>query len=126
MIIDSAKGVEEQTRKLFHVCKMRGIPIFTFINKMDRAGKDPFELVEEIEKVLGIQSYPMNWPIRIGGSFLGVYNRKLSQVELFNARSWQSIVASTIKKWMKVFTDLLGEDAHKSLQRYYAAGYGRR
>ena len=59
MIIDSAKGVEEQTKKLFHVCKMRGIPIFTFINKMDRAGKDPFELVEEIEKVLEIKSYPI-------------------------------------------------------------------
>lgn len=117
MIIDSAKGVEEQTRKLFHVCKMRGIPIFTFINKMDRAGKDPFELVEEIEKVLGIQSYPMNWPIRIGGSFLGVYNRKLSQVELFNGGDHgQSIVASTIKKVDdKVFTDLLGEDAHNKL-----------
>jgi peptide chain release factor 3 len=117
MIIDSAKGVEEQTRKLFHVCKMRGIPIFTFINKMDRAGKDPFELVEEIEKVLGIQSYPMNWPIRIGGSFLGIYNRKLSQIELFDgANHGQSIVASTKNKVEdQVFLDLLGEAAHNKL-----------
>jgi len=58
MLIDGAKGVEEQTIKLFHVCKMRGIPIFTFVNKMDRASKDPFELMEELENVLGIRSYP--------------------------------------------------------------------
>jgi len=117
MIIDSAKGVEEQTRKLFHVCKMRGIPIFTFINKMDRAGKDPFELVEEIEKVLGIQSYPMNWPIRVGGSFLGIYNRNLLQIELFNGGDHgQSIVESTKKNVDDpVFLDLLGEEAHRKL-----------
>jgi len=117
MIIDSAKGVEEQTRKLFHVCKMRGIPIFTFINKMDRAGKDPFELVEEIEKVLGIQSYPLNWPIRLGGSFLGIYNRKLSQIELFDGGDHgQSIVESSKKNVDDpVFLDLLGEEAHSKL-----------
>jgi peptide chain release factor 3 len=117
MIIDSAKGVEEQTKKLFHVCKMRGIPIFTFINKLDRAGKDPFELVEEIEKVLGIQSYPMNWPIRVGGSFLGIYNRKLSQIELFDSgdHGQSAIVSSKRNVDDKVFTDLLGEEAHKKL-----------
>ncbi len=117
MIIDSAKGVEEQTKKLFHVCKMRGIPIFTFINKMDRAGKEPFELVEEIEKVLGIESYPMNWPIRVGGSFLGIYNRKLSQIELFDSGDHgQSAVVSSKKDVDDpVFLDLLGEDAHNKL-----------
>jgi len=117
MIIDSAKGVEEQTRKLFHVCKMRGIPIFTFINKMDRAGKDPFELVEEIEKVLGIQSYPMNWPIRVGGSFLGIYDRKRSHIDLFDGGDHgQTVVASTHKSVDDpVFHDLLGEDAHNKL-----------
>lgn len=83
MVIDCSKGVEEQTKKLFHVCKMRGIPIFTFINKMDRAGKDPFELIEEIENVLGIRSCPMNWPIGSGKEFRGVYNRHKEQVELF-------------------------------------------
>lgn len=62
MLIDSAKGVEAQTKKLFQVCRMRGIPIFTFINKLDREGQDPFTLLEEIEQVLGIHSYPMNWP----------------------------------------------------------------
>jgi peptide chain release factor 3 len=67
MLIDAARGVEEQTIKLFHVCKMRGIPIFTFVNKLDRAGKDPFTLMEEIENVLGIRSYPVNWPIGTDG-----------------------------------------------------------
>ncbi len=117
MIIDSAKGVEEQTKKLFHVCKMRGIPIFTFINKMDRAGKDPFELIEEIEQVLGIRSYPMNWPIRIGNTFMGIYNRKLSQIELFDGGNHgQSAVASSRKDVDDaVFRDLLGADAHEKL-----------
>ena len=117
MIIDSAKGVEDQTKKLFHVCKMRGIPIFTFINKMDRAGKDPFELTEELEQVLGINSYPMNWPIRVGGSFLGVYNRKNAQIELFDSGDHgQSIVGSTARNVDDpVFKDLLGEDAHNKL-----------
>jgi peptide chain release factor 3 len=69
MLIDGAKGVEAQTIKLFHVCKMRGIPIFTFINKMDRASKDPIALMQELEDVLGIRSYPMNWPIGVDGDF---------------------------------------------------------
>jgi len=117
MIIDSAKGVEAQTKKLFHVCKMRGIPIFTFINKMDRAGKDPFELVEEIEKVLGIRSYPMNWPIRIGNSFIGIYNRKLMQIELFDSGDHGQSIVSSNKNDINdpIFRDLLGEEAHQKL-----------
>lgn len=83
MLIDGAKGVEPQTIKLFKVCRMRGLPIFTFINKMDRASKPPLELIDEIEKVLGIKSYVMNWPIGIHGDFKGVYNRQAKQVELF-------------------------------------------
>ncbi len=83
MLIDGAKGVEAQTIKLFHVCKMRGIPIFTFVNKMDRAAKNPFDLMKEIEDVLGIASYPMNWPIGTDGDFKGVYDRKSLKVELF-------------------------------------------
>ncbi|MGO0060698.1 peptide chain release factor 3 [Brevibacillus fluminis] len=83
MIIDVAKGVEAQTIKLFKVCRMRGIPIFTFVNKLDRHGKDPFELLEEIERVLGIRSYPMNWPIGMGSHFCGVYDRHKSRVELY-------------------------------------------
>ena len=69
MLIDAAKGVEEQTVKLFKVCRMRGIPIFTFINKMDRAAKDPFALMDELEEVLGIRSCPINWPIGTDGDF---------------------------------------------------------
>ena len=65
MLIDAAKGVEEQTVKLFKVCRMRGIPIFTFVNKMDRAAKDPFALMEEIEQVLGVRACPVNWPIGV-------------------------------------------------------------
>ena len=117
MVIDSGKGVEEQTKKLFEVCKMRGIPIFTFINKLDRAGKDPFELMEEIENVLGIQSYPMNWPIGTDGNFKGVYNREKSQIELFHGgKHGQGIVESVVGKVEdEVFKDLLGEALHEQL-----------
>lgn len=76
MVIDAAKGIEPQTLKLFKVCKMRGIPIFTFINKLDRMGKEPFELLEEIEETLEIETYPMTWPIGMGQSFFGIINRK--------------------------------------------------
>lgn len=75
MVIDIAKGVEPQTIKLFDVCRMRGIPIFTFINKMDREGHDPFKIIEEIEAVLKISCNPLTWPIGMGPSFKGVYHR---------------------------------------------------
>ena len=75
MLLDAAKGVEAQTIKLFKVCRMRNIPIFTFVNKMDRAAKDPFALMEELESVLGIRSCPINWPIGVDGDFQGVYHR---------------------------------------------------
>jgi peptide chain release factor 3 len=83
MIIDSAKGIEEQTLKLFKVCRMRGIPIFTFINKLDRQGRAPLELLAELEEVLGIESYPMNWPIGMGKEFLGIYDRYNNRIEQF-------------------------------------------
>ena len=76
MVIDASKGVEAQTRKLFKVCVMRHIPIFTFINKMDRDANDTFELLDEIEKELGIATCPINWPIGSGKSFKGVYERE--------------------------------------------------
>lgn len=87
MIIDVAKGIEAQTIKLFKVCRMRGIPIFTFINKMDRQGKEPLELMEELEEVLGIQSYAMNWPIGMGKEFLGIYDRYNKRVEPFRSET---------------------------------------
>jgi peptide chain release factor 3 len=83
MLIDVAKGVEAQTIKLFQVCAKRGIPIFTFINKLDREGKNPFDLMEELEQVLGIRACPMNWPIGMGRELCGVYDRVKGQVEHF-------------------------------------------
>ena len=85
MVIDASKGVEKQTIKLFKVCVMRHIPIFTFINKMDREANDPFELLDEIENVLGISTCPLNWPIGCGKEFKGVYDRKQREVSLFKA-----------------------------------------
>ncbi len=83
MVIDASKGVEAQTRKLFKVCVMRHIPIFTFINKMDRDANDTFELLDEIEKELGIATCPINWPIGSGKNFQGVYERSSRQVITF-------------------------------------------
>lgn len=85
MLIDAARGVEAQTIKLFKVCRMRGIPIFTFVNKMDRAAKDPFALMEELEQVLGIRACPLNWPIGVDGDFQGVCHRDTRVVELYEA-----------------------------------------
>ena len=84
MVIDGSKGVEAQTRKLFKVCVMRHIPIFTFINKMDRDANDTFELLDEIEKELGIATCPVNWPIGSGKNFKGVYDRNTKKVMIFS------------------------------------------
>lgn len=117
MLIDGAKGVEEQTKKLFHVCRMRGIPIFTFVNKLDRYCKNPFELMEEIEATLGIRSCPMNWPIGGEGDFKGVYNRKLSQIEMFEAGGHgQKIIPSSAGSVEdERFKSLLGEHLYGKL-----------
>jgi len=85
MLIDAAKGVEPQTRKLFEVCRMRGLPIFTFINKLDRPSRDPLDLIDELEKVLGIRSCPMAWPIGTGDRFRGVYDRISNEVLFFES-----------------------------------------
>ena len=84
MVIDASKGVEAQTRKLFKVCVMRRIPIFTFINKMDRDAGDTFDLLDEIEKELGIDTCPVNWPIGSGKGFRGVYDRNKQAVFLYS------------------------------------------
>jgi len=83
MVIDASKGVEAQTRKLFKVCVMRHIPIFTFINKLDRDANDTFELLDEIEKELGIATCPINWPIGSGKNFKGVYDRNTRKVTIY-------------------------------------------
>jgi peptide chain release factor 3 len=84
MLLDCAKGVEPQTKKLFRVCRQRKMPIFTLVNKMDRPGRDPFDLVGEVESVLGIGTYPMTWPIFREAAFIGVYERATKRVHIFD------------------------------------------
>ena len=96
MVIDAAKGIEPQTRKLFKVCAMRDIPIFTFINKLDREARDPFDLLDELEKEFGIGTYPMNWPIGCGVNFHGVYDRAREEILAFaDAHSGRSRIEGT-------------------------------
>src|SRR3974390_687681 len=83
MVIDAGKGIESQTRKLFQVCRQRRIPIFTFINKMDRPARDPLSLLDELERVLGIAAYPVNWPLGDGADFRGVFDRQAKLVHFF-------------------------------------------
>ncbi|MGO5052199.1 peptide chain release factor 3 [Lachnospiraceae bacterium LCP25S3_G4] len=97
MVIDASKGVEAQTRKLFKVCVMRHIPIFTFINKMDREARDTFELLDDIEKELGIATCPVNWPIGSGKEFKGVFDRGNREIELFSD-THKGTTAGEVKK----------------------------
>ena len=83
MVIDAAKGIETQTRKLFEICRRRGVPIFTFINKLDRPGREPMELLDDLESVLGIGACAMNWPLGMGVEFKGVYDRMKREVHFF-------------------------------------------
>jgi peptide chain release factor 3 len=83
MVIDAGKGIEAQTLKLFEVCRRRGVPIFTFMNKLDRPARPPLELLDELERVLAIQALPLNWPLGSGGEFRGVYDRNTREVHLF-------------------------------------------
>ncbi|HSH09925.1 MAG TPA: GTP-binding protein, partial [Oceanipulchritudo sp.] len=86
MVLDAAKGIEEQTLKLFEVCKSRSIPLITFINKCDRPGKDPLELLDEIERRLGLRTFATNLPIGEGSDFKGLYERGSSRLHLFQAQ----------------------------------------
>jgi len=87
MVIDASKGVEKQTRKLFEVCRFREIPVLTFINKMDMPGRDPLDLMNEVENVLQIHSYAMNWPIGSGKEFQGVFDRTTNECLFFTKTS---------------------------------------
>ena len=93
MLIDAAKGLEPQTRKLFEVCQMRSLPIFTFVNKLDRPGREALELLDEIEQELGLQTYAVNWPIGMGDRFKGVFDRRQQQIHLFERRAHGSVEA---------------------------------
>ncbi len=117
MVIDAAKGIEDQTRKLFHVCALRGIPIFTFVNKMDREAKDPFTLLDDIENELGIKTYPINWPIGSGKEFKGVYERQKKRVLAFNGgnHGQTEVEATEGDVNDEIFKDLLGAPLHDKL-----------
>ena len=116
MVIDASKGVENQTRKLFKVCVMRHIPIFTFVNKMDRESRNPFDLMEQIESELGIQTYAVNWPIGSGKEFKGVYDRDKKHIISFEASGGQHQVAATEVDLSDPSLDsLIGEDLHSTL-----------
>ena len=117
MVIDGSKGVEAQTIKLFKVCVMRGIPIFTFINKMDREANDPFELVDEIETVLGIRTCPINWPIGSGKNFKGVYDRQTETIARFIAANNGQKEVETVEVSLgdERIDDLIGRENHEKL-----------
>ncbi len=116
MVIDAAKGVEAQTRKLFKVCAMRDIPIFTFINKMDREARDSFELLEELEKELGIETYPVNWPIGCGKDFQGVYDRGSRKIIHFTSNGGaKAATATEVELGDPNLDGLIGERLHQQL-----------
>ena len=129
MVIDASKGVEAQTRKLFKVCAMRHIPIFTFINKMDRESKDPFDLLEELEQELGIETYAMNWPIGSGKEFQGVYDRRGSQLLFFSsgAAGRNRAGKEEIDLYDPKVADILGDEKkyHQLVEDVELLGAGR-
>ena len=117
VVIDVAKGVEEQTEKLVNVCRMRQIPIMIFINKLDREGKDGFDLLDEIEVKLGINVIPLTWPVGMGQRFQGVYNIYESKLNLFNAHGKQSDedLVEIKEDETEKFNQHIGEDATNEL-----------
>ena len=118
MVIDGSKGVEAQTIKLFKVCVMRHIPIFTFINKMDREARDPFELMSEIEEVLGIHTCPVNWPIGCGKNFKGVYDRQTKTSTTFTAAmgGQKEVASRTFDVEGEDVDAVIGSDFHAQLK----------
>ncbi len=118
MVIDASKGVEAQTKKLFKVCLLRNIPIFTFINKMDRSAMDPFELMDHISSELGIKTYPMNWPIGSGKEFKGVYERDNKRIIAFHGGDHGSKAAEVIEGSLDddTFEEVLGDHFFNQLK----------
>ncbi len=118
MVIDAAKGVERQTRKLFEVCRIRKIPVLTFINKMDMPGRDPLELMEEVENVLGIHSSALNWPIGTGRDFTGVYDRTTNEYLIFSKTSVGGAQRADISRYTRdQVKEVLDESLFASLDQ---------
>ncbi len=105
MVLDGAKGVEDQTVKLYQVARRRQIPVFTFVNKLDRETRDPWEILEEIERILGISTFAMNWPVGMGLGFQGLYDRRAGVFEAFKRQS---------REFARVPLDAAGLDLHES------------
>ena len=118
MLIDAAKGLEPQTRKLFEVCRMRSLPIFTFVNKLDRPGREPLELLDEIEQELGLQTYAVNWPIGMGDRFKGVFDRRTQQIHLFerSAHGSREAVDTVVQLGDPEIEQLLEQDLYYQLK----------
>ena len=118
MLEDAAKGLEPQTRKLFEVCRMRSIPIFTFFNKLDRPGREPLELMDEIEQELGLQTYAVNWPIGMGDRFKGVFDRRKRQIHLFerSAHGSREAIDTVVDLGDPRIEELLEQDLYYQLK----------
>lgn len=114
MLIDSAKSVEERTKKLYEVCRLRQMPIFTFVNKMDREGIDPFDLIDDVEKTLGMSCYPVTWPIGIGGLFKGLYHRLDRKLYLYTRGKDQPEIIP-VQGWQdEIIKARVGEELYQS------------
>lgn len=113
MIIDSAKGVESQTKKLLDVCRLRNTPIMTFINKLDREGREPLDLLDDIEKNLGIDCCPMSWPIGMGKRFRGTYNLYRQELHIFSGSHGEKITEGIVIKSLSdpKLDEILGSQA---------------
>lgn len=116
MLIDAAKGVETQTRKLYEVCKLRRIPIFTFANKMDREGKEPLEIIDDVESTLGIKCFPVTWPIGMGDRFRGLYHRARKQLLLYERERIEPEVVPVSGWDDPVIAERVGEELYNKLQ----------
>lgn len=115
MVIDAAKGIEERTRKLFEICRLRGIPIFTFMNKMDRPALEPLDLIDELEKVLGIGAFPVTWPLGNGENFRGVYDRLEKKLYLYErtAHGKHKAASKVAGIYDESLKELLGDDEYQ-------------
>ncbi len=117
MVIDAGKGIESQTRKLFEVCRQRGVPIFTFMNKLDRPARDPLELLDELEHVLGIEAYPINWPLGTGSDFKGIWDRMTGLAHLYERtpRGAYRAPVATGGLTDRIVRDQLHEDVYRTV-----------